>query len=161
LVFFIKNLNILSKFGSVSLKLRQKIVPKFGTKKKKKSRLRTSINVFSNLFFWWQIFEKCRPQEFKMECSVANRLVFLRKKGCANFIEGKKNNEKILAIFQHSFGVINFHIWTTVSSNNASFFSSFFFPLLMLCQKTGKSTTLASIIEQCCYKGPNYPTIVQ
>jgi hypothetical protein len=71
-----------------------------------------------------------------MECSVANRLVFLRKKGCANFIEGKQNYEKILAIFQHSFlsfGAISFsHFGQLVSSNNASFFSSFFFLFFFL-----------------------------
>jgi len=146
------------------LKLQQKIVPKFGSQKKKK-RVRTSINVFSKFFFCGRFSKTLDLKNLKWNVLLQISW-YSKKKECANFIEGKKIYEKILAIFQHSFlsfGAISFshldNLCHQIMLLFFLFFSFFFFPLLMLCQKTGKSTTLASIIEQCCYKGPNYPPL--
>jgi hypothetical protein len=126
-------------------------------KEKRKSKLRISINVFSNFF---SVADFSKTLDLKnLKWNVLLQIGwYSKKKECANFIEGKKKFEKILAIFQHSFlsfGAISFsHFGQLCHQIMLLLYLFLIFFLLMLCEKIGKSTTLASIIEQMLLQRP-------
>jgi hypothetical protein len=104
-------------------------------KKKKKRREGASINVFSKFFFCGRFSKTLDLKNLKWNVLLQISW-YSKKKQCANFIEGKKIYEKILAIFQHSFlsfGAISFsHLNNLCHQIMLLFFLffSFFFSLV-------------------------------